>query len=125
MTAEVSIFLFGKPAWEIEGLEGGELDEALIEEIRAKGKELSQSLEEAADALTRLKAIGWEGTGTLYDIRLFKDISLWRGPEGTLETRPGPGIGNRIRGRRRCSSVFRGRREWCGGRDLNPRTPKG
>jgi hypothetical protein len=76
MTAEASIFLFGKPAWEIEGLEGGELDEALIEEIRAKGKELSQSLEEAADALTRLKAIGWEGTGTLYDIMLFKDISL-------------------------------------------------
>ncbi|MDE1853919.1 MAG: hypothetical protein KGI38_09295 [Thaumarchaeota archaeon] len=76
MTVEVSIFLFGKPAWEIEGFEGGELSEAMIMKIREKGKELNQSLGEAADTLTRLLSKGWEGTGTLYDVSLFKDISL-------------------------------------------------
>jgi len=76
MTVEVSIYLFGKPAWEIEDFEGGELDEALIEKIRKKGKELSQSLDEVADTLTRLMKKGWDGTGTLYDVSLFKDMSL-------------------------------------------------
>ncbi len=55
MTVEVSVFLFGKPAWEIEGFEGGELNEAMIERIRKKG---------------------WEGSGTLYDVSLFKDTLL-------------------------------------------------
>ena len=76
MTVEVSIFLFGKPAWEIEGLENGELNNALIEEIRAKGKELNASLDMAADTLTKLMKKGWEGEGTLYDVSLFKDIPL-------------------------------------------------
>jgi len=72
VTVEVSIYLFGKPAWEIEGLEGGGLDEALIEKIRKKGKELSQSLDEVATTLTRMMKKGWDGTGTLYDVDLFK-----------------------------------------------------
>jgi hypothetical protein len=76
MTVEVSIFLFGKPAWEIDGLEGGDLDDALIEQIRAKGKELNESLDHAADLLTKLRRKGWEGSGTLYDVSLFKDVSL-------------------------------------------------
>ena len=76
MTVEVSVFLFGKPAWEIENFEGGELNEAMINRIRNKGKELSQSLDEAADTLTLLMKKGWDGTGTLYDVSLFKDVSL-------------------------------------------------
>ena len=76
MTVGVGIFLFGKPVWEIKGFEGGDLNEALIEKVREKGKELSRSLDEAADALTRLMKKGWGGPGTLYDVGLFKDISL-------------------------------------------------
>ena len=76
MTIEVSVYLFGKPAWEIEGFEGGGLDEALIERIRKKGKELSQRLDQVADTLTELMKKGWDGTGTLYDVSLFKDVSL-------------------------------------------------
>jgi hypothetical protein len=76
MTVEISVFLFGKPAWEIEGFEGGELNEALIEQIRKKGKELNQNLDEAADTLKQLLNNGWKGTGTLYDVSMFKDSSL-------------------------------------------------
>ena len=76
MTVEVSIFLFGKPAWEIEDLEGGELNNTLIDEIRAKGKELNISLEATAETLAKLMKSGWEGSGTLYDVSLFKDIPL-------------------------------------------------
>lgn len=76
MTVEVSVFLFGKPAWEIDGFEGGELNEALVQQIRKKGKELSESLDEAANTLTQLMRKGWEGTGTLYDVSLFKDVTL-------------------------------------------------
>lgn len=76
MTVEISIFLFGKPAWEIDGFEGGELNQALIEQIRKKGKELNQNLDETADTLARLLNNGWQGTGTLYDVSLFKDSPL-------------------------------------------------
>jgi len=44
MKVEVSIYLFGKPAWEIEDFEGGELDEALIEKIRKKGRNSARAL---------------------------------------------------------------------------------
>ena len=76
MTVEVSIFLFGKPAWEIDGLEGGGLDKDLVERIRKKGEELSESLNKSADTLGRLMSKGWEGSGTLYDVSLFKDMPL-------------------------------------------------
>lgn len=76
MTVEVSVFLFGKPAWEIDGFEGGELNEAMIQQIRKKGKELSESLDGVANTLAQLMKKGWEGCGTLYDVSLFKDVAL-------------------------------------------------
>jgi len=76
VTVEVSVFLFGKPAWEIDGFEGGELDDELIERIRAKGKELNQYLDTSAGILKRLLQNGWEGCGTLYDVSLTKDTSI-------------------------------------------------
>jgi hypothetical protein len=45
-------------------------------ENKEKGKELSQSLDEVADTLVKLMKSGWDGTGTLYDVSLFKDMSL-------------------------------------------------
>ncbi|MDA4128488.1 MAG: hypothetical protein OK422_03370 [Thaumarchaeota archaeon] len=76
MTVEVSIFLFGKPAWEIDGFEVGEMTEDMIERIRSKGKELSESLSEAAGVLQKLLAHGWNGSGILYDVSLFKDVTI-------------------------------------------------
>ena len=76
LTVEIGVFLFGKPAWEINGFEGADLDDELIGRIREKGKDLNESLNEAADILKKLLQNGWNGTGTLYDVSLFKDISL-------------------------------------------------
>jgi hypothetical protein len=76
MTVEISVFLFGKPAWEIEGFEGGQLDSELIALIRAKGKDLVQELDGVADILEKLLQNGWQGCGTLYDVCLSKDVSI-------------------------------------------------
>jgi hypothetical protein len=76
MTVEVTIFLFGKSAWETNGLEGGGLDKALIEKIRKKRKELNESFNESLDTLGRLMSKGREGSGAHYDVSLFKDVSL-------------------------------------------------
>ncbi len=76
MTVEVNVFLFGKPAWEINGFQGGDLNDELIERIRAKGKDLGRYLDAAADTLQKLVQNGWEGCGTLYDVNLTKDITI-------------------------------------------------
>ena len=76
MTVEVSVFLFGKPAWEIEDLEGGELTPELINQIRNTGNEIKNSLDQTADVLTKLLRNGWSGSGALYDVNLYKDITL-------------------------------------------------
>ena len=92
MTVEISIFLFGKPAWEIDGLEGGDLDEGLIKRIREKGEDLNANLNEAADTLVRLRKKGWDGTGTLYDISLFKDVPLGEARRELAEMGLDPGL---------------------------------
>jgi len=45
----VSIFLFGKPAWEIDKLEGSPVDLELLDEIASCGQELSGRLARAAE----------------------------------------------------------------------------
>jgi hypothetical protein len=72
----VSVFLFGKPAWEIENLEGGELTTELIDQIRNAGDEIKNSLDQTAGILTKLLRNGWSGSGGLYDVNLYKDTTL-------------------------------------------------
>ncbi len=76
MGVSMIIFLFGKPAWEIRSLEGGQLTPELIDQIRNAGNEIKNSLEQTADVLTKLLKNGWSGEGGLYDVNLYKDTTL-------------------------------------------------
>ncbi len=76
MNVMVSVFLFGKPAWEIEDLEGGELTPELIEQIRNTGDKIKNNLDQTAGVLTMLLRNGWSGSGGLYDVNLYKHATL-------------------------------------------------
>jgi hypothetical protein len=71
----LTIWLFGKPAWELEGLEGNELDSKFFDEMGALGKELHERLEWASRIAKVLLDHGWDPCGGLYDITFFKPIS--------------------------------------------------
>ena len=72
----ISLFLFGKPAWEIHQLEGSEVDRAILEEVAACGKELDRRLSRASEVGTKLLGAGWQGVGLLYDIDFHKAVTL-------------------------------------------------
>jgi hypothetical protein len=72
----VSLFLFGKPAWEIEGLEGSPVDLELLSAIASCGRELNMRLTRAAELGKMLMASGWEGYGLLYDVEFYKVATL-------------------------------------------------
>ena len=72
----VSVFLFGKPAWEIDRLEGSPIDLELLDEISSCGQELSRRLARVAELGKKLVERGWEGVGLLYDIDFYKPVSL-------------------------------------------------
>ena len=71
-----SVFLFGKPAWEIERLEGSPVDLELLAAIEACGQVLAKRLARAAEVGKRLIASGWEGCGLLYDVEFYKEVGL-------------------------------------------------
>jgi hypothetical protein len=72
----VSVFLFGKPAWEIDGLEGSPVDPQLLSAIASCGQELSRRLARAAELGKKLLMKGWEGYGLLYEVEFFKAVTL-------------------------------------------------
>ena len=72
----VSVFLFGKPAWEIEGLDGCPIDLELLSAIASCGQELSRRLTRAAELGRKLVGKGWEGYGLLYDVEFYKAVTL-------------------------------------------------
>jgi hypothetical protein len=72
----VSIFLFGKPAWEIERLEGSPVDLELLGEVASCGRDISARLARVAELGKKLVERGWEGVGLLYDIDFYKSVSL-------------------------------------------------
>ncbi len=72
----VSVFLFGKPAWEIESLEGSPIDLELLNAIAVCGQELGIRLTRAAELGRKLVAKGWEGYGLLYDVEFYKAVTL-------------------------------------------------
>lgn len=82
-TKQVSIrlLLFGKPAWELDGFENGEVTKLLADEIKREGNHLKLRLESVANTVTRLVENGWTGEGGLYDITLRKDITLKKATE--------------------------------------------
>ena len=72
----IEVFLFGKPAWEIDGLEGASVDLDLLDSIAACGQELNRRLTRAAEIGKKLVASGWEGYGLLYDVEFYKTATL-------------------------------------------------
>ena len=72
--AEFWLFLYGKPAWDME-LEK-DLDKDFSNTLRNVGDWHKEWLYEAADIYDKLVENGWEPYGTLYDITFYKDISL-------------------------------------------------
>jgi hypothetical protein len=76
-TSEVSIFLFGKPAWEIE-LEGADVDAGMADTFETLGKELNERLRWIAEVTRKLLRNEWEGSGGLYDIYFYKPIPVER-----------------------------------------------
>jgi hypothetical protein len=72
----ISVFLFGKPAWEISTLEGADVDVNLLDAVSACGEELFRRLTRASQIGRKLLAGGWEGYGLIYDIDFYKETSL-------------------------------------------------
>lgn len=72
----VSVFLFGKPAWEIEGLEGADVTPELLDRIASCGEELDVRLARAVEIGKKLLGRGWEGVGLVYEIDFYKAATL-------------------------------------------------
>jgi hypothetical protein len=72
----VSVFLFGKPAWEIDELEGSRVNLELLSAIASCGEELNRRLTRAAELGKKLITKGWEGYGLLYEIEFYKEVTL-------------------------------------------------
>lgn len=72
----VSVFLFGKPAWEIDGLEGSPIDLQLLAAVANCGQELSRRLTRASEIGRKLVSGGWEGFGLLYDMEFYKEVGM-------------------------------------------------
>jgi hypothetical protein len=71
-TSNITIFLFGKPAWEMN-LEGADAGYEMVEEIDKLSSVMGGRLREAARILKKLLDSGWSGQGCLYDISMYKD----------------------------------------------------
>lgn len=72
----VSIFLFGKPAWEIEGMEGTPVDFELLGAVASCGAGLAKRLARAAEMGRKMVANGWEGYGLTYEVVFYKGLTL-------------------------------------------------
>jgi hypothetical protein len=72
--SRICLYLFGKPAWELEGLEGEELSAEFASKLEELGKDLNERLHYAAKVLRELTKHGWSAYGTLYDIDFTKEI---------------------------------------------------
>ena len=72
----VSVFLFGKPGWEIQRLEGSDVDSDLLDEVASCGRDIGKRMGRVAELGRRLLESGWRGSGGLYDIDFYKAVSL-------------------------------------------------
>lgn len=65
MSVTLTMHLFGKPGWELN-----EGEQVTPQQLRALAEDLHGRLTEAADALEKLTAAGWDAQMTLYDVFL-------------------------------------------------------
>jgi hypothetical protein len=76
MSVEIEIFLFGKPAWELDEFENKNLSKDFSKKLRELGKYLYERLNQIADIHEKLVENGWTAVGGLYDIFYYKDITV-------------------------------------------------
>ena len=75
-STELSLMLFGKPAWELDGLEGNDVSFERLKEIDALGKELQERLHWTSKLGRELLDHGWDAYACLYDIHFVKPVPL-------------------------------------------------
>ena len=73
--SNITIFLFGKPAWELD-LEGRDADREMVDELGRLGDELKSRLDYISGLTKTLLENGWSGSGGLYDIYFRKDVAV-------------------------------------------------
>jgi len=67
----LSLWIYGKPEWELD------LDEDIDPNLfRIHGEELKQRLNIIANMTEKLQASGWSGTGELYTIDFSKNLTF-------------------------------------------------
>lgn len=88
-TSQIWLFLFGKPAWEID-LEGQEVDDVMLEALEKLGDELKERLLQITRVTRILLQDGWSASGGLYDIWFFKDVDPERARKELLALGLGP-----------------------------------
>ncbi len=66
---ELSIFLYGKPSWDLE-IEGKNNIDPKI--FRDHATYLKEHLESVTDTLEKLQSNGWEVSGALYSLMAYK-----------------------------------------------------
>lgn len=74
-SSNIRLWLFGKPAWELD-LESVDADGNMVEAIDGLAHEMCERLHETSDILKKLLENGWTGSGGLYDIMLYKDVTV-------------------------------------------------
>jgi len=74
-TSNITVFLFGKPAWEMN-LENQDVDDDMVQALENLGDELKERLHYLSGLTRKLLDNGWTGQGSLYDISYYKDQSL-------------------------------------------------
>ena len=74
-TSNITVFLFGKPAWEMN-LEHQDVDYEMVQALENLGNELNERLRYLSGLTRKLLDSGWTGQGGLYDISYYKDQSI-------------------------------------------------
>lgn len=68
---EISIYIHGKPDWELENL-----SEITGNQLKEYGKELMERMNTIGDIVNKLDNNGWSKNGCLYDLNFYKEISI-------------------------------------------------
>lgn len=68
-TTEITLWLFGKPEWEID------LEKAKPDDIAALGKDIKDRLERVSKIFEKLEKNDWDRSAGLYDIMMFKNVT--------------------------------------------------
>ncbi|HIH25488.1 hypothetical protein J4476_00075 [Candidatus Woesearchaeota archaeon] len=66
----ISVWLYGKPAWDLNIEGSGDIDSAML---RERADELCNHLHVVADLVDKLVSNGWYCHGTLYSLEFSKD----------------------------------------------------